>query len=86
MRDYSSDGLEVLLVDTSRGASCVASDLVHNAMKIARAAPEPVREEEEPDFETADEGFPTRKPGNAATRAARKAKKKMQKVSRRANR
>lgn len=91
------DGLQVMMVDTSRGASCAARNLldeyttsaamVRAGIRAACNAPEPVREEDEPDLSfSSDEGFPFRKSGNAATRAARKTKKKMQKMSRRANR
>lgn len=91
-------GLQVVMVDTSRGASPVMSNLLSQftaeavGVRLAEKmneltlnAPEPEAEEMDFDFE-ANEGFPTRKPGNAQTRAARKAKKKMQKMSRRANR
>lgn len=83
--------IAVISAKTSQGASTLATEIVQKAMRIA------VQSESEPKcadtgpfhdymFSQADEGFPTRKPGNAQTRSVRKAKKKMQKMSRRANR
>lgn len=75
------NGVEIISATTSGGASTLALDIVRR--HIANAAAEA---KEEDGIEYSTEGFSQRKSMNPFAKAARKARNKSQKASRRANR